>query len=415
MKLLAGAAILLLSATLVSCSKGLYEDADATYERDKGDYSEAMPGDGGAEGDYGDYGFTEPGGEGNHQGGEAGVLTAGEWRDLDHWDFWIQKILGSQSFGSELTQWQFNTRGRIAVRVKDASGEPVANVPVILRLGSKDLWEARTSNAGVANLWLNLYGGEDTAEEVFLVVGGSELKNAKVLVSAAKEEEEPVLWNEVTYTPAKAAAKKADIAFIVDATGSMGDEIDFLKKDLLSILTSVAQSQSGVEIRTGAVFYRDEGDEYVTRSHDFTTNTSKTMEFVGKQQANGGGDLPEAVHTALEVSLKDLSWNLEARSRIAFLVLDAPAHGDRQKVIDSLQKSIRSFAQAGIRIIPVVASTSDKATEFMSRNFAIVTGGTYVFLTNDSGVGGEHLEATVGEYQVEKLNDLLVRLINEFI
>ncbi len=48
------------------------------------------------------------------------------------------------------------------------------------------------------------------------------------------------------------------------------------------------------------------------------------------------------------------------------------------------------------------------------RFMAISTNGTYVFITNDSGIGNEHLEPTVGEYQVEYLNDLLVRLINKY-
>jgi len=400
---------LVASLFLGSCSEALYDDSVEMGDgRDKGEYAYDADVSGGSGSDFG-------GGDNNHQGGEAGVLTAGEWRDLAHWDFWIEKILGSQSFGEELSVWNFSTRGRVAVRVKNPSGAPLANVPVKLRIGSGDVWEARTDNVGEANLWINLYGGEDSAEEAFFVVDGKEVKSIPVLVSAAKEDEAPIQWNELTCTPSKTAASKADIAFIVDATGSMGDEIEFLKKDLQAILTSVAQSQSGIEIRTGAVFYRDEGDNYVTKSQDFSTSISKTIEYIGKQEASGGGDLPEAVHTALEVALSDLSWNLDARSRIAFLVLDAPAHGDRQKVIDSLQKSIRSFARNGIRIIPVLASNSDKASEFMSRLFAIVTGGTYVFLTDDSGVGGEHLEASVGEYQVEKLNELLIRLIAEFI
>ena len=56
----------------------------------------------------------------------------------------------------------------------------------------------------------------------------------------------------------------------------------------------------------------------------------------------------------------------------------------------------------------------DKNTEFMLRFFSIPTGGTYVFITNDSGVGNDHIAATVGEYQVEHLNDLMVRLINKY-
>jgi hypothetical protein len=37
-----------------------------------------------------------------------------------------------------------------------------------------------------------------------------------------------------------------------------------------------------------------------------------------------------------------------------------------------------------------------------------------VFITNDSGVGNDHLQASVGEYQVELLNKLMVRLINKY-
>lgn len=48
------------------------------------------------------------------------------------------------------------------------------------------------------------------------------------------------------------------------------------------------------------------------------------------------------------------------------------------------------------------------------RFLAITTNGTYVFITNHSGVGNEHLEPSVGEYEVEYLNDLLVRLINKY-
>ena len=48
------------------------------------------------------------------------------------------------------------------------------------------------------------------------------------------------------------------------------------------------------------------------------------------------------------------------------------------------------------------------------RNFSIATNGTYVFITNDSSVGNEHLEPSVGEYEVEYLKDLMVRLIKKY-
>jgi hypothetical protein len=66
-----------------------------------------------------------------------------------------------------------------------------------------------------------------------------------------------------------------------------------------------------------------------------------------------------------------------------------------------------------VRIVPLGASGVDKDTEFLMRMLDIATGGTYTFLTNHSGIGGDHLEPTIGEYDVELLNDLLVRVITQ--
>jgi len=158
------------------------------------------------------------------------------------------------------------------------------------------------------------------------------------------------------------------------------------------------------------VFYRDEGDEYVTKFSQFTKDVNETSKYIGKQDAEGGGDWEEAVHKALETGIQSLQWDTHVKSRVAFMLLDAPPHHE-DAIIASCQKSIAKYAEMGIKIIPVSASGIDKGTEYLLRSFAMATNGTYVFITNHSGVGGEHIEATVGEYQVEKLRDLIARLI----
>ncbi|MGO4376125.1 VWA domain-containing protein, partial [Paenibacillus sp. MCAF20] len=57
----------------------------------------------------------------------------------------------------------------------------------------------------------------------------------------------------------------------------------------------------------------------------------------------------------------------------------------------------------------------DVDTEYLLRFMAIASGGTYLFLTDDSGIGGDHLEPAVGEYEVKLLNDLLVEVINRYV
>ena len=105
-------------------------------------------------------------------------------------------------------------------------------------------------------------------------------------------------------------------------------------------------------------------------------------------------------------------WDEDA-VKLCFLVLDAPPH-DEADVKAQLRTLLPEAAAQGIRVIPVVSSGADGTTEYLCRTFALLTGGTYVFLTDDSGVGGEHLEPTVGAYTVEPLNDCLVRIIQRY-
>ena len=359
------------------------------------------------------------GGDNEMGGGRAGVVTAGEWCDLSHWDFWSDLMRKESAEpdvpGQEVAapsvwtnQWGFYTENRVAVEVKAENRDAAAaNIPVILLRGEVPVWETRTDNKGQANCWVNLFRNESlqSTEEFRLSVGGKIQEGAVQFTFFDSE----VKVNRYTVETAEVSTK-ADIAFIVDATGSMGDEIDFLKKDLDDILARAKQQNANLALRTGAVFYRDSEDDYVTKVSPFSENVSVTRDFINNQQADGGGDYPEAVHSALEASLKELQWNGSARSRLAFMLLDAPAH-NTDEVKESLHASIQDFARQGIRLIPILASGGNKECEFMLRCFAMATGGTYVFITNDSGVGNDHIEATVGEYEVEKLNDLICRLI----
>lgn len=369
-----------------------------------------------------DDGYWEGGSSGQGEQGQAGVVTAGEWRDLDNWLFWSNLMTASQSdqtgtnYAEYSEYWGLYTNNRVAVRVTDANGVPQRDVPVTLNyhesdidIAPKPLYQGRTDNKGEVNLWIGLTQNQEVKDVSNLgLLVNNEPEQAVIITHWGDE----VQWNEciTSVTP----TTNIDIAFIVDATGSMSDEISFLKSDLTDIINKVQDRQSSANIRTAALFYRDEGDEYVTKTNDFTSHLSQTVDFIKNQYADGGGDYPEAVHTALEMGMQQLSWREENSIRLAFMLLDAPPH-HQDNVIASLQASIPQYAKRGIRIIPVAASGVDKPTEFFLRFTALATDATYVFLTNHSGVGGDHIEATVGEYNVELLNDLIVRLINQYL
>lgn len=387
---------------VVACEGGYY------FPETPGDYSKEMADDGG---------MPSPNGGGESQG-MPGVVTAGEWNDLDNWAFWgrLMNTKGdeqTEGYAQTCTYWGFWNNRRVAVKVNAAANKAVAGVKVKLKDGDKVIWTAITDNLGRADCWIGLHDPDYQSGTLSIALNGKAMEGSPAVTSW---NDESVAMNEYTFS-ADAPDAKADILFIVDSTGSMSDEIDFLKEDLMDILKRASKADLPISIRTGALFYRDTGldEEYLTRKSAFTKDFNTTINFIKQQNAAGGGDFPEAVHTALEKSLQSFDWNKKARARIAFILLDAPPHQDHQGVLESIHKSIDTYAEMGIKLIPVASSGIDKETEFILRMMAIATEGTYVFITNDSGVGESHIEATVGEYQVEKLNDLLVRLIKKYL
>ena len=128
-----------------------------------------------------------------------------------------------------------------------------------------------------------------------------------------------------------------------------------------------------------------------------------------KEDATGGGDYPEAMDEALDLAIKK-DWGEENATRLLFLVLDAPPHDSEQNALTAFG-AIRGAAEKGIRLCPVLCSGADRLTEYVTRVGALWTGGTSIFITDDSGIGGGHLDPDLPQATVERLNDLLVRLI----
>ena len=345
----------------------------------------------------GDWGGGNPNG---HY--EPGVLTAGEWNDLDNWEFW-NNLLNNQEYYEDVNKWNLKEIKRYSFVVFDKNESPVANADISLFSDEVEVWRTKTDNKGKATLWSDLNLDGLTARVAF--EGSEELIDALEYADGV---------NTVYLDKTVENNKVIDVYFAVDATGSMSDEINYLKAELNDVIVRIKQNNPSLEMRFGSVFYRDEGDEFVTRPFSFINDESSLVSFISEQSADGGGDFPEAVHSALDVAIKQSSWNNDASARILFLLLDAPPHYT-QEVISSLESNLIKAADRGIKIVPITASGIDKATEYLMRSFAILTNGTYVFITDDSGVGNDHLEPTIGEFELEKLNDLMVRLVSEYV
>lgn len=316
----------------------------------------------------------------------AGKLTAGEVNDFTKWSLWPGILDGSHA--KFIKTWGIEPRQRYTVQVMTKDGYPVVNYPVNLTDGyGNTLFQTVTDNTGKAELWGNL-----------LIAKQSQVRVPEKTIIL----DEPCDHSD-----------DVDVMFVFDATGSMGDELRYLQAEMKDVIARASNATGGLNIRTGAVVYRDHYDDYLTRISRLTSDIATTQAFIDKQEAQGGGDYEEAVPEALMAALNSAWWNESARARIAFLILDAPCHED-SATLALLHEQILNAAALGVRIVPVVCSGLGESGEYLLRAMALATNGTSFFLTDDSGIGHTHLKPTTDSLKVEHLNDMLVRTIVEF-
>lgn len=317
---------------------------------------------------------------------KAGQLTAGEVNDFAKWSLWPSII--DSTHKSFIRDWNICARQRYTVQVVNEKGYPIPNYPVNLTdKKGNTVYQALTDNTGKAELWNGLFG-----------------QPAEVDQQA---------WQTIVVDEPCSQSTDVDVMFVFDATGSMGDELRYLNAEMQDVISRAKEATGGLSIRTGAVVYRDHGDDYITRLSRLTDDLETTKSFIGAQYASGGGDFPEAIPEALMAAVNSAGWNESARARIAFLILDAPCHQD-SATLSLLHEQLLNAAAFGIRIVPVVCSGMDKSGELLMRSIALATNGTSFFLTDDSGIGNTHLKPTTDTLKVEHLNDMLVRTIVEF-
>jgi len=334
----------------------------------------------------------------------AGLLTAKAFSDNENFDFWRNLVGSNGLFRTFADRWNLYLEHRVAVFVRNGQGVVCGATVELLDAQGNTLWTAVSDNKGRAYLFYNVRVGNDTPVSVTVSKGGQFTDHAWTGGIPA----------EVTVNlEANSHPKSLDLMFVFDTTGSMSDELHYLQVEMEDIIRRVKTEQSNTPLRLSVNFYRDIGDEYIVRAFPFTADIEQAVSDLKKQNADGGGDFEEAVEQALQSAIHEHDWNDAAYAKLLFLVLDAPPH---DYALEDMHRLIRDAAAKGIRIIPITCSGIDKNTEFLMRAIDVATGGTYVTLTDDSGISvGGHIEPTIIDSPVYKLNDLIVKIIGEYM
>ena len=328
----------------------------------------------------------------------AGQLTCSALDDNKYYDYWKEITDRGQDGDGPLYDYKkiagtnFNSSHRVKLTVNNAN-----DVYVTLKEDNKTFHVDNFHNA-------YLFAKED--KESYAVDISYIDKNGQRQLVTKDVKDNDVIDLENEYT----TATNLEIMFVIDATGSMGDEMRYIKTEINDVISKVKSDNPTSKVSLAMMVYRDVKDEYVTRYSDFTEDIASQQAFLSKQQASGGGDFEEAVDTALDEAVNK-QWSSKG-TKLIFHVADAPAHDSD---LAKWSKAVDTAAEKGIQIMTVSGSGIDKKTEFYFRSQSLITGGQYVYLTDDSGIGYSHEKPTIKEkLTVELLNECLIRLINGY-
>ena len=324
--------------------------------------------------------------------------------------------LDQGEWGDQRQRWLlFDPRQQVAIRVQTEQALPVDGVEITIRTVGNS---GRVAGALRGDPPLKLVTGADG--QVFFLPGFDAPITAtdfEVQVQAPGQDavstgtfsRHQTPWS-VTLPEARTQRPgRLDLALVIDTTGSMGDELEYLKLEIDQIAAGIQQTFPEIDQRYSLILYRDEGDEYVLRSFDFTGSLPEFRRVLAAQSAAGGGDNPEAMHLALEQSLQ-LSWRGAGTARVVFLVTDAPPH---PRFVQRTLAAANSLRARGVSVFPVGASGLNREAEFILRAVGYLTQGQYLFLTDHSGIGSSHLTPQDSSYHVERLDQLMIRLVAE--
>jgi len=347
---------------------------------------------------------------------QVATLKAGEIDDNAEWDdYLLYRRESLENFGDWVND--VDVSGRRIITVTDANGLPILGATVTVAVDDKIISRTRTYANGQTLLLPNANPDNQSTGNMVITIEKDDISSVidMSLVRMAGPN-----WEFGLDTQLSRESVKLDVMFLLDATGSMADEITQLQENILSISQQI-DNMGDVDVRYGLVHYRDRGNEaYITQVNDFTSNVTTFQAELSRVRADGGGDTPESLNAGLHDALQTVEWRGDDTIKLVFLVADAPPHLDYPNDYNYADEMLYA-GERGIKIHPIASSGLDPVGEYIFRQIGQTTMGRFIFLTYADGTPGEagderpDLEASTQDYTVDFLDGLVVRLVEEEI
>ncbi len=303
---------------------------------------------------------------------------------------------------------------RIILRVQDGAGKSLPNASVEVHGGGRLLCRGTTYADGSFLFFPAQHDRDQPGKETaYRAVVTHNQARREVSFQRTGLREVPVRFD----APRPAYSDvPLDILFVLDTTGSMGEEIARLKTTIELIKLNLSALPSRPKVRFGMVLYRDRGDEYDTQPVPFTDDLERFQQALDAVEADGGGDDPEDLQAALQEALK-MSWS-RGGIRLAFIITDAAPHLDYGQTYTYAQ-AVQDAREKGIKIYSVGTGGLDLAGEYVLRQISQYTAARYIFLTygeegeSEGGAPGSVSHHTGANWQTDKLEAIIIRFAKE--
>ncbi len=338
-------------------------------------------------------------------------LSAGSVDDNAAWEDYL--LYRQELLARGLSVHDVDVSGRQMLRVGRPDGTPVLGATVEIISGDGTVVATLTSHADGRVMFFAPPapdgGQQDPTPGLTATVT---LDAATVTVELSRESLVHDVVLDAAPTPAPVPL---DVLFLIDATGSMSDEIEQLKANMVSVAEQIDAVEPRPDVRFAMTVYRDHGDLFVTRTFDFTPDVTDFTAALRDVVADGGGDYAEALDQGLHDALAEPSWRGGDAVQLVFVIADAPPHlgdGFESTSVDYAAEAL-SAATRGVKIHPIASSGLDDQGEFVLRQLAQLTLGRFNFLTYgaDGASPGESTPHHVDDYSVLSLDELVVELI----
>lgn len=336
---------------------------------------------------------------------QSAPLRAGSVDNNHEWDDYLLYRLQFRDWGITVHDLEINPR--YTIKVINQEGMPVLGALVeIFDQHGEALFTARTGADGTVYFFPE--ESDNAGSATFEIQATKD--GVQASATASDEQRERTLELNVG---SSLYPIRLDVHFLIDATGSMSDEISQLKENMISVAERIASMHSNPDVRYGMTIYRDRGDLFISRTFDFTPDVVAFTDALREVQAEGGGDYPESLNEGLHQALHMPEWRVEETVSLLFLIADAPPHLDYAQDYDYAQ-DVFTAVEGGIKIFPLASSGLDDQGEYIFRQLAQITGGKFLFLTyGPGGAPGDDTTHHVDDYSVLSLDDLVVRLVEE--